>query len=306
MAFFGSSPAKSGSPSFGGASASGSSSFGSARKTGADFFGSSQNSSAPSFGTPPEQSEAPTFGAAPEQSEAPNFSSPRSAGSDFFGGDPSRTDDTPFFLITESNDGFLPEQFEVFGLPANIDNSEGNRTPIELVTGDDPENDENVVEIAAFAGVDPDSIRALIQQENPTNGSVVKLTFPASSDPQSVTFVYEFETGEGLGSGFNDFSFFATSDGQVELLADTTNASSNSTGEIEATLTIQESDGEVTVYLGVLNGGDTIVESFLRVGVEQNGESSVTLLPVTESGVALTGLPEPDAGSPYFGDGVVI
>lgn len=297
MAFFGSSPAKSGSPSFGGASASGSSSFGSARKTGADFFGSSQNSSTPSFSAPPEQSEAPTFGTPPEQSGAPNFSSAPQAGSDFFGDEPTKTADTPFFLISF----FIPEQFEVFGAPASINDSEGNRTPIELVTG----GGEDVVEIAAFAGVDPDSIRALIQQNNPTNGSVVKLTFPASTDPQSVTFFYEFQTGEDAESSYNDFSFFATSDGQVELLADTTNASSNSTGQIEVTLTIDESKGEVIVYLGVLNARDTLVDSFLRVGVEQDGASSLVLLPVTEVGVALTGLPEPAVGSSYFGEGVI-
>lgn len=99
-------------------------------------------------------------------------------------------------------------------------------------------------------------------------GSALRQAFQATAAGQTVTFDWEFTTGEGAGSIYNDYAFFTLTDagGNVVAAAPQTLANNSSGGTASGTLLFSvPAAGFYTLGAGVVDVVDGAVDSSLRV-----------------------------------------
>lgn len=148
----------------------------------------------------------------------------------------------------------------------------------------------SVAQIESFLGLLPNTLNGLTGYA-PTNGAVLKLTLTdlrSLEQLEEVQLDWNFTTGESAVNSYDDFAFYATSDGQVGVINRATDVGSQgSSGWQLGDLNLDTDDEDVFIAFGVLNVQDFSVNSFL--GVDE---------------VELVGVPAdqgPAMGSAFFG-----
>lgn len=109
-----------------------------------------------------------------------------------------------------------------------------------------------VAEIEAFVGLESGALDALTNY-TPTNGAVVKFTLPTTGRSETLDVIWNFMTGESESdvTTFDDFAFFAASDGQVGLLSRSIDVGSNgSTGWTQESPSITLDDTPAFIAFG--------------------------------------------------------
>lgn len=252
------------------------------------FFGSAPKKSAPSFTPPPTKQSSPLFEEAPQTSANPLFGeAPAISSGSFFGSAAKYQKSMTFdfsadtealstlgqFSFEEPNTSSLPNGFEGDGRSIGLLQSTG----------------ASVAEIEAFVGLESGALNALTSY-TPTNGAVVKYTLPNTGDTQVLDVIWNFMTGESSVSTYDDFAFFAASDGQVGLLSRSVDVGSNgSTDWTQESFSITLDDSPAFIAFGVMNVQDQSVNSYL-------GVDSIELIGVNPPfGTA------PEAGTAFFG-----
>ena len=162
----------------------------------------------------------------------------------------------------------IPDEFDWLGQFSLID---GERTFGLLES-----QGTQVEQIEDFLGLDPGTLNSLTDCP-PTNGAVLKVTIPSLEALEMLQFDWNFENQEW--GYYDDFSFYATSDGQVGLLSSASQAGYNSsTGWNQMILNVQETDGPAFFAFGVLNVYDQGVNAFLGVDqIEMTGTSPLSV-----------------------------
>ena len=134
---------------------------------------------------------------------------------------------------------------------------------------------DNVVE--NFLNLTSGTLDSITDPFNATTGSAIESSAFETTAGQILSFNWEFLTNEGIGSFYNDFSFFSldslsdSESANAYLLADTNGAFASQTSTVNF-----EADGYYQIGFGVMNQGDTIVSSqllldnvrFLNTGFE--------------------------------------
>ncbi|WP_233501841.1 PEP-CTERM sorting domain-containing protein [Acaryochloris thomasi] len=126
-------------------------------------------------------------------------------------------------------------------------------------------------DIESFLGLTSGTIDGL-GNGDATEGSAIKQTFSGTTG-QTLTFDWNFLTNESTPSSFNDFAFISLFPDGNSTLADTNsrfpllgnNVSFNSETGFNAFSFILPADGDYTLGLGVVDVGDTVVDSALLV-----------------------------------------
>lgn len=268
MAFFGSAPSKAAAPSF---------SPPPTKQSNPLFEEAPQTSSNPLFGSAPVTSSGPSFGEAPSTPDGPFFGPSTSVTFDFSSDAEALSSLGQFSLETPDSDN----------LPMGFDGDDRSLGLLQS-TG------ASVAEIEAFVGLESGALDALTTNYTPTNGAVLKFTLPTTGESQTLDVIWNFMTGESDVTTYDDFAFFATSDGQVGLLSRSTEVGSNgSTGWTQESLSITLDDTPAFIAFGVLNVQDQAVNSYL-------GVDSIELIGVGSAGTPFFS-EAPDSGTSFFG-----
>lgn len=272
MAFFGSAPSKAAAPSF--------SPF-PTKQSNPLFEEAPQTSSSPLFGSTPATPTGPAFGAAPATSSG-----------SFFGSSAKYLEGVTFDFSSDAEalsslGQFSLETPDSDDLPTGFDGDDRSLGLLQS-TG------ASVADIEAFVGLESGALDALTTNYTPTNGAVVKFTLPTTGESQTLDVIWNFMTGEFNVNTYDDFAFFATSDGQVGLLSRSIDVGSNgSTGWKQESLSITLDDTPAFIAFGVLNVQDQAVNSYL-------GVDSIELMGVGSAGTPFFS-EAPDSGTSFFG-----
>ncbi|WP_404298472.1 hypothetical protein [Halomonas sp.] len=259
---------------------SGTSLFGDPAATGDSLFGDDPDAGQPLMGSDPQTGLPLT----PDQPESgvPLMADERLTSGSFF--------DQFFKRFDFSADSDEIESIGQFSLIGEGDSSSVDLDADDRSFGLLQSRGASAAEIETFLDLDPGTLSSLIGS-NATIGAAVKISFPNADNINLLQFDWNFLSGEGFGStSFNDFSFYAASDGQVGVLSSVNQlTSSNTTGWQQEMLAFQTDIEQGFIAVGVLNVRDTIVDSYL-------GIDELEVVGVSDSA------PE-SVGSPFFGFG---
>ena len=122
-------------------------------------------------------------------------------------------------------------------------------------------------DIEVFLGLDPGTLNSLTSY-TPTNGAVVKLTFPDTVGLELIEFEWNFLNTESAVFTYDDFAFFVTSDGQIGVLSSAIQIGGPGSSGWTVNEIMDFPDGAPEwIAFGVVNVTDTIVDAYL--GIDQ-------------------------------------
>jgi hypothetical protein len=248
MAFFGSTPQTG-------------TSFNTSPDPGAGFFGSTSSPTGTTFPTSNPTPGGTFIKTDPEKGTTTTGGSPEQA--------PSWFDQGFIFNFDEVSD-----EFSWLGSFSLIGEEDASPIPVDEALrsfGLLASTGASAAEIETFLGLPPNTLNGLTAGYTPTNGAVLKLSLTDATGLNGVEeleFDWNFTTGESAVSSYDDFAFYATSDGQVGVLDRSVNVGSNaSSGWVPSELDLNFDNEEVFIAFGVVNVNDTAVNSF--VGVDE-------------------------------------
>ena len=246
--------------------------FGATPETGAPVSTSTTAASGAFFGSPAASGSGFTGGkpsiGAPVEPTAPKMGEPLvgpegAGGSAYFA---SGLGPTFSFDFTSMDGLSFLGQFSLIPLGSSgfpVDDLDGEERDFGLLQS----RGSTAAEIEVFLGLDPGTLDSLTDR-TPTNGAVVKLTFPDTVGLDLIEFEWNFLETEGGSTFFDDFAFFVTSDGQTGVLSSSSMVGgSGSTGWTVNEIMDFPDGAPEWIAFGVVNVTDTLADAYL--GIDQ-------------------------------------
>ena len=243
--------------------------FGATPETGAAVSTSTTAASGAFFGSPAASGSGftgaqPSIGA-PVQPAAPDVGEPL-VGPDGAGGSAYFAFGSATFDFTSLEDLDFLGEFSLVAAGSSdgvVSQLEGEDRDFGLLQSRGVE----AADIEDFLGLDPGTLNSLTAY-TPTNGAVVKLTFPETAGLELIEFEWNFLNRESAVTTFDDFAFFVTSDGQIDVLSSSIEIGERGSSGWTISELMDFPDGAPEwIAFGVVNVQDRAVDAYL--GVDQ-------------------------------------